>query len=329
MNSYVEHVRHPVGRGVEKFLGWFAWLIILGVTVLSLFAALVLLNDPVNISRLESLINRLNINVTSSSGELLSSSEVALNIQNGIWLFIIFLIIVLIFNFIGLVLMRWRVFSGLVFLLLAFITIPLIVVLVPVFLFIVSMMLFFRKDKMIPVQNIPPEKANHFTERQNREQDVKHAPKHDHREPEHNKDVQLESNEENYKQQSIQREQDPVAPNESSHSEVLSRTQKNKKKNLTQENEQNIELENETKPQYEDEHDGEQRDQYQYETTQADDYQVPPRETKKEKKEKKEKPTATADRRANYEKRMNQQKKYFDEQEQGLNEKTKQNNDNG
>ena len=50
MNSYVEHVRQPVGRGAEKFFGWFAWIITLGVTALSLFAALVVLNNPTNMT---------------------------------------------------------------------------------------------------------------------------------------------------------------------------------------------------------------------------------------------------------------------------------------
>ena len=59
MNSYVEHVRQPVGRGAEKFFGWFAWIITLGVTALSLFAALVVLNNPTNINRLETLIEQL------------------------------------------------------------------------------------------------------------------------------------------------------------------------------------------------------------------------------------------------------------------------------
>ena len=86
----------------------------MGITVLSLFAALVVLNNPENINRLETLINRLNINITTN-GQLMSASEVALNIQNGIWLFIIYLIIVLIFSFIGLVFEMENIFGFCIF----------------------------------------------------------------------------------------------------------------------------------------------------------------------------------------------------------------------
>src|SRR5699024_3349885 len=50
-------------------------------------------------------------------------------------------------------------------------------------------------------------------------------------------------------------------------------------------------------------------DPYSYQTTQPDDYQVTSGVTKKEKKPKKVKPNATIERRKNYEKRMEQQRK--------------------
>lgn len=312
MNSYVEHVRQPVGRGVEKFLGWFAWIILLGITVLSLFAALVVLNNPENINRLETLINRLNINITTN-GQLMSASEVALNIQNGIWLFIIYLIIVLIFSFIGLVLMRWRIFSAFVFLLLAIITIPLFIVLVPLFFFIVCILLFVRKDKILPVQGMAPQQPYYENQREN----IQPQPRERQR-VEPKKQYREEHVEESSHEKERSAQVDSVEQTETTHSEeVLSRSKKhqNKKQRNQQEETKVEDLDDANQSDINLQEDIGQRheDPYNYETTQSDEYQVQPDKLKKEKKPKKVKPNATIERRNNYEKRMQQQKKYFEE----------------
>ncbi|WP_323702734.1 DUF4064 domain-containing protein [Mammaliicoccus sp. Dog046] len=324
MNSYVEHVRQPVGRGFERFFGWLAWFILIGVTAISLFAALVVLNNPTNINRLETLINRLNINMTVN-GQLLSSSELALNIQNWIWLFIIYLIIVLIFSFIALVLMRWRVFSATVFLILAVVTIPLFIVLVPLFFFLVSILLFVRKDKIIPMQG------------RQQEPFVKHDQDRVVQQPRPSRPVQAE------KEQREVRKEKPVARDEhvekpekveetsqpteqqetvsqSSNDEVLSRSKKHQKhkkhKQPVVENEDNNEQTEQTEQNQTEEVATEQQDPYNYETTQADEYQASEEKPKKEKKPKKVKPNAAIERRNNYDQRMQQQKKYFENKNQ-------------
>lgn len=309
MNSYVEHVRQPVGRGAEKFFGWFAWIITLGVAALSLFAALVVLNNPTNINRLETLIEQLNINITSN-GQILTSSQIALNIQNGIWLFIIYLIIILIFSFIGLVLMRWRIFSALVFLLLSVVTLPLFIVLIPLFFFITSILLFIRKDKILPVEGMRrPEPMYNEPVKQSEER--KPIPPQESVQPK-----QQESHVE------TEREFNEHQTQDSSSDEVLSRTKKNRKnkrfKEPVVEEENNETTETDATEDEEqdidavdtnDEMDQRTGDPYNYQTTQPDDYQVTSGVSKKEKKPKKEKPNATIERRKNYEKRMEQQRK--------------------
>ncbi|MFC7086234.1 DUF4064 domain-containing protein [Mammaliicoccus vitulinus] len=328
MNSYVEHVKQPVSRGAEKFFGWLAWIIVLGITALSLFAALVVLNNPDNLNRLESLINRLNINITAN-GQLLSASEVALNIQNGIWLFIIYLIIVLIFSFIGLVLMRWRLFSGIVFLLLAVITIPLFIVLVPLFFFIVSILLFVRKDKILPIQGMGQQQyfqddRESVNQQPRQTQPLQPARKHQEK-PEPHNDQTIGSNQPNIKQEEPTKQEEPIEQkteeetyhDASNSEEVLSRSKKHQKhkkqKNQIDEsyNDEN-ELDQEELEHQEDLSKRKQ-DPYNYETTQSDEYQENLGKQKKEKKVKKEKPNAAIERRNNYEKRMQQQKKYFEE----------------
>ncbi|WP_415362956.1 hypothetical protein L1F34_001805 [Mammaliicoccus lentus] len=309
MNSYVEHVRQPVGRGAEKFFGWFAWIITLGVTALSLFAALVVLNNPTNINRLETLIEQLNINITSN-GQILTSSQIALNIQNGIWLFIIYLIIVLIFSFIGLVLMRWRIFSALVFLLLSVVTLPLFIVLVPLFFFITSILLFIRKDKILPVEGM------------RRPEPMYNEPI---KQPEERKPIPPQEPVQPRRQEKQVETEPEINENEaqdSGNDEILSRTrkyQKNKRFKEPVAEEEKTETtetdatESEEKDVDEVDENGEigQRsdDPYSYQTTQPDDYQVTSGVSKKEKKPKKVKPNATIERRKNYEKRMEQQRK--------------------
>ncbi|HCN60912.1 MULTISPECIES: DUF4064 domain-containing protein [Mammaliicoccus] len=324
MNSYVEHVRQPVSRGVEKFLGWLSWIILLGVTALSLFAALVVLNNPNNLNRLESLINRLNINITAN-GQLLSASDVALNIQNGIWLFIIYLIIVLIFSFIGLVMMRWRVFAAIVFLLLAIITIPLFIVLVPLFFFIVSILLFVRKDKILPIQGM--EQQQSFQDNQGRVNNQPRQSESRQSQPmesnyqqknEQNNEKAFIANQPNTKEEEhVESQQHEVHSETTNNEEVLSRSKKHQKHQ--KQNEQMNEFNNEQvefdQNEVNNQEDLGQRNQdpYNYETTHSDEYQVQPGRQKKEKKVKKEKPNATFERRNNYEKRMQQQKNYFEE----------------
>ncbi|MGK9045153.1 DUF4064 domain-containing protein [Mammaliicoccus vitulinus] len=321
MNSYVEHVRQPVGRGAEKFFGWLAWIIVLGITALSLFAALVVLNNPDNLNRLESLINRLNINITAN-GQLLSASEVALNIQNGIWLFIIYLIVVLIFSFIGLVLMRWRIFSGIVFLLLAIITIPLFIVLVPLFFFIVSILLFVRKDKILPIQGMGQQQyfqddRESVNQQPRQTQPLQPARKHQEKTERYN-DQTIGSNQSNTKQEepTEQKTEEETYDDASNSEEVLSRRKKHQKHKKQKDqidesyNDEN-ELDQEDLKHQEDLGQRKQ-DPYNYETTQSDEYQENLGKQKKEKKVKKEKPNAAIERRSNYEKRMQQQKKYFE-----------------
>ena len=309
MNSYVEHVRQPVGRGAEKFFGWFAWIITLGVTALSLFAALVVLNNPTNINRLETLIEQLNINITSN-GQILTSSQIALNIQNGIWLFIIYLIIVLIFSFIGLVLMRWRIFSALVFLLLSVVTLPLFIVLVPLFFFITSILLFIRKDKILPVEGM------------RRPEPMYNEPI---KQPEERKPIPPQEPVQPRRQEKQVETEPEINENEaqdSGNDEILSRTRKHQKNKRFKEpvaEEEKTETtetdatESEEKDVDAADENGEigQRsdDPYSYQTTQPDDYQVTSGVSKKEKKPKKVKPNATIERRKNYEKRMEQQRK--------------------
>lgn len=146
-------IRRPVNRLAEKIMGWLSWLLILGTTVIAMFFGLVLFSNENSIQNLEiELANNPTVqNILTNYN--LTVTELVIQLQNGVWAFIVYLIVCLLISFLALISMNHRILSGILFLIVALITLPLIFILVPIFFFIVALMMFGRKDRLesVPV----------------------------------------------------------------------------------------------------------------------------------------------------------------------------------
>ncbi|AVQ32731.1 DUF4064 domain-containing protein [Staphylococcus muscae] len=152
-------IRRPVNRLAEKILGWLSWLLILGATVIAMFFGLVLFSNENSIQSLEyELANNPTVQEILANYNL-TTTELVIQLQNGVWAFIVYLIVCLLISFLALISMNHRILSGILFLLVSFITLPLIVMLVPIFFFIVALMMFGRKER---IESVPMYDAYEF-----------------------------------------------------------------------------------------------------------------------------------------------------------------------
>ena len=140
-------ISRPVNRLAEKILGWLSWILLLGATVVAMFFGLVLFSNENSIQKLENgVANNATLQDFLASNNL-NATQLVIMLQNGVWAFIVYLIVCLLISFLALISMNHRIVSGLLFLLVAIITLPLFFILVPLFFFIVALMMFGRKEK--------------------------------------------------------------------------------------------------------------------------------------------------------------------------------------
>ncbi|WP_086429590.1 lipoteichoic acid stability factor AuxB [Staphylococcus cornubiensis] len=141
------HISRPVNRLAEKILGWLSWLLLLGTTVVAMFFGLVLFSNENSIQSLEnSIANNATLQELLTNNNM-NATQFVIMLQNGVWAFIVYLIVCLLISFLALISMNHRIVSGLLFLLVAIVTVPLFFILVPLFFFIIALMMFIRKDK--------------------------------------------------------------------------------------------------------------------------------------------------------------------------------------
>ncbi|UXS28623.1 DUF4064 domain-containing protein [Staphylococcus delphini] len=141
------HISRPVNRLAEKILGWLSWLLLLGTTVVAMFFGLVLFSNESSIQSLEnSIANNATLQELLTNNNM-NVTQFVIMLQNGVWAFIVYLIICLLISFLALISMNHRIVSGLLFLLVAIVTLPLFFILVPLFFFIIALMMFIRKEK--------------------------------------------------------------------------------------------------------------------------------------------------------------------------------------
>ncbi|HHU6750677.1 TPA: lipoteichoic acid stability factor AuxB [Staphylococcus pseudintermedius] len=141
------HISRPVNRLAEKILGWLSWLLLLGTTVVAMFFGLVLFSNESSIQSLEnSIANNATLQELLTNNNM-NATQFVIMLQNGVWAFIVYLIICLLISFLALISMNHRIVSGLLFLLVAIVTLPLFFILVPLFFFIIALMMFIRKEK--------------------------------------------------------------------------------------------------------------------------------------------------------------------------------------
>ncbi|MBI5975817.1 lipoteichoic acid stability factor AuxB [Staphylococcus canis] len=138
-------IKRPPSRVAEKILGWLSWILLLAMTIVAMFFGLVLFSNENSIQSLENNIANNSFFQDILANNNMTATQLVIMLQNGVWAFIVYLIICLLISFLALISMNYRIVSGLLFLITAIITIPVFFILVPLFFFIVAMMMFIRK----------------------------------------------------------------------------------------------------------------------------------------------------------------------------------------
>ncbi|WP_411843953.1 DUF4064 domain-containing protein [Salinicoccus sp. HZC-1] len=144
----------PVSRIAERIFGWLAWIALLAITGLILFFSLVMVNDPAFIDSTRQQVQ--DVIAQQGSGEFSPDqmTEQVLNALNSSWMIALYLAIPLILGLFGLIMMRRRILAGFLLLIAGILTAPLVFAvitgLIPLFFVIAAILLFVRKDRVIP-----------------------------------------------------------------------------------------------------------------------------------------------------------------------------------
>lgn len=159
-------VRRPVSRLTEKVLGWLSWIFLLLLTIATMFIALVSFSSDTSIQRLEGSLNANEFAQQIFTNNNLNTTQAVIWLQNGVWAIIVYLIICLLISFLALISMNIRILSGFLFLIATIVTLPLMVLfvplIIPVLFIIVAIMMFARKDK---VETVPAYYDNGYYDR--------------------------------------------------------------------------------------------------------------------------------------------------------------------
>lgn len=149
-------IKRPVSRLTEKLLGWFSWIFLLILTVITMFIALVSFSNDTSIQNLENSMNNNELIQQILTNNSLNTTQFVIWLQNGVWAIIVYFIVCLLISFLALISMNIRILSGFLFLIAAVITLPLILLfvplIIPIFFFIIAIMMFARKSK---VETVP------------------------------------------------------------------------------------------------------------------------------------------------------------------------------
>ncbi|WP_409323884.1 lipoteichoic acid stability factor AuxB [Staphylococcus caprae] len=149
-------IKRPVSRLTEKVLGWFSWVFLLILTIITMFIALVSFSNDTSIANLESSLNNNELIQQILGNNDLSTNQFVIWLQNGVWAIIVYFIVCLLISFLALISMNIRILSGFLFLLAAVVTIPLVflvvTLIIPILFFIIAIMMFARRNK---VETVP------------------------------------------------------------------------------------------------------------------------------------------------------------------------------
>lgn len=149
-------IKRPVSRLTEKLLGWFSWIFLLILTVITMFIALVSFSNDTSIQNLENSMNSNELIQQILTNNSLNTTQFVIWLQNGVWAIIVYFIVCLLISFLALISMNMRILSGFLFLIASIITLPLVLLfvtlIIPIFFFIIAIMMFARKSK---VETVP------------------------------------------------------------------------------------------------------------------------------------------------------------------------------
>src|SRR5699024_1405071 len=145
-------VRRPVSRLAEKVLGWLSWIFLLLLTIITMFIALVSFSSESSIQNLETSLNGNDFIQQILANNGLNTIQFVIWLQNGIWAVIVYFIVCLLISFLALISMNIRILSGFLFLIATIVTLPLVLLfvplIIPILFLIVAIMMFARKDKV-------------------------------------------------------------------------------------------------------------------------------------------------------------------------------------
>ncbi|WP_460876339.1 lipoteichoic acid stability factor AuxB [Staphylococcus sp. Mo2-1] len=149
-------VRRPVSRLAEKVLGWLSWIFLLLLTIITMFIALVSFSSEASIQNLETSLNGNDFVQQILANNGLNTIQFVIWLQNGVWAIIVYFIVCLLLSFLALISMNIRILSGFLFLIATIVTLPLVLLfvplIIPILFLIVAIMMFARKEK---VETVP------------------------------------------------------------------------------------------------------------------------------------------------------------------------------
>lgn len=103
-------IKRPVSRLTEKVLGWLCWVMLLVLTVITMFIALVSFSNNTSIANLENTLNNNAFIQQLLAGNGYNTTQFVIWLQNGIWAIIVYFIVCLLISFLALISMNIRIF---------------------------------------------------------------------------------------------------------------------------------------------------------------------------------------------------------------------------
>ncbi len=107
-------IKRPVSRLTEKVLGWLCWVMLLVLTVITMFIALVSFSNNTSIANLENTLNNNAFIQQLLAGNGYNTAQFVIWLQNGIWAIIVYFIVCLLISFLALISMNIRILRFLI-----------------------------------------------------------------------------------------------------------------------------------------------------------------------------------------------------------------------
>lgn len=148
-----------------------------------MFIALVSFSSESSIQDLETSLNGNDFIQQILANNGLNTIQFVIWLQNGIWAVIVYFIVCLLISFLALISMNIRILSGFLFLIATIVTLPLVLLfvplIIPILFLIVAIMMFARKDKveMIPAYYSGGYQGSYNDYGQERESEPKSEPR--------------------------------------------------------------------------------------------------------------------------------------------------------
>ncbi|WP_053040779.1 lipoteichoic acid stability factor AuxB, partial [Staphylococcus haemolyticus] len=124
-------------------------------------------SNDTSIQNLENSMNSNELIQQILTNNSLNTTQFVIWLQNGVWAIIVYFIVCLLISFLALISMNMRILSGFLFLIASIITLPLVLLfvtlIIPIFFFIIAIMMFARKSK---VETVPMYGPSHGYENQ-------------------------------------------------------------------------------------------------------------------------------------------------------------------